>query len=191
MGGGVEGPAYREGDAERPGSQQDCSARKRGAVQEHNKYYFRRGPQKKSTAKAGSPPARSATTFSFRTKMLLKTPSSCSSCVGLWGQRCQSLPLREPIQTRKQTGGGNSTLPSSPGFPPCASLAGCRSRATRGANVQLTRLAAARSQRPLCSCGVMAKCVSFYHVLMRRTGWNQINWRTRNRSKRDMPPSTG
>ena len=43
------------------------------------------------------------------------------------------------------------------------------------ANVQLTRLAAARSQIPLCSCGVMAKCVSFSHVLMRRTGWKQSN----------------
>ena len=71
MGGEGEGPAAREGDAERPGRQQEasckgresadrqtrpdqtcqsgagtCSARKIGAVQEHNKYYFRRGPQK-------------------------------------------------------------------------------------------------------------------------------------------------
>ena len=72
-----------------------------------------------------------------------------------------------------------------------AILAGYLSFATRGVNVQLARLAAARSQRPLCSCGVMAKCVSFFHVLMRRTGWKQSNWRTSKRRKRDMPPSTG
>ena len=93
--------------------------------------------------------------------------------------RCQSLPLREPSQTRKKNGGGTSTLPSSPGFPPCASLEGYRSRATRGANVHLTRLAAARSQIPLCSCGMMAKCVSFSHVLMRRTVWKQTTYLAR------------
>ena len=41
------------------------------------------------------------------------------------------------------------------------------------------------------SCGVMAKCVIFSRVLMRRTGWKQSNWRTSKRRKRDMPPSTG
>ena len=38
---------------------------------------------------------------------------------------------------------------------------------------------------------VVAKYVSFSHVLMRRTSWKQSNWRTSKIRKRDMTPSTG